>query len=203
MGTRGLMAFNIDGELKGAYNHFDSYPSGLGADISKWIEGDNFDLEKAREQARRLEAVKEEEKPTDEQIEKLMKYANLNVSNRSLEDWYALLRETQGDPQATLDAVFYIDGTDFAGDSLFCEWGYVIDLDEENLEIYRGFNTEGEVGGRFSDMKPDPEDAKRQEDMFGYYYRPINLVRVVPFSELDTFDMEALEENLEAEENDE
>ena len=29
---------------------------------------------------------------------------------------------------------------DFAADSLFCEWGYVIDFDKETFEIYKGFN---------------------------------------------------------------
>lgn len=197
------MAFNIDGQLKGTYNHWDSYPSGLGITISSWIEDRNFDLEKARNESRRLEAVNENEKPTSEQIDKLMQYANLNVSDRSLEDWYALLRETQGDPQATLDSGFYIDGINFATDSLFCEWGYVIDLDEEALEIYKGFNNEGEVEGRFSDFKPAPEDVERETQIFGHYYRPIRLVRVIPFSELGYFNMTAFEENMYAEDEDE
>jgi hypothetical protein len=29
---------------------------------------------------------------------------------------------------------------EFAADSLFCEWAYVIDLDKDVFEVYRGFN---------------------------------------------------------------
>jgi hypothetical protein len=32
------------------------------------------------------------------------------------------------------------DSSDFAGDSLLCEYAYVIDLDKETFEIYKGFN---------------------------------------------------------------
>ena len=31
---------------------------------------------------------------------------------------------------------------DFSGDSLYCEWGYVVDFDERTFEVYKGFNKE-------------------------------------------------------------
>lgn len=34
------------------------------------------------------------------------------------------------------------DSLAFAGDSLFCEYAYVVDLDKNVLEVYRGFNQE-------------------------------------------------------------
>ena len=34
MGTRGMVAVQSEGRLVGAYNHFDSYPTGLGVDIA-------------------------------------------------------------------------------------------------------------------------------------------------------------------------
>lgn len=36
MGTRGAIGFAVDGELKMAYNHFDSYPSYLGQSMVAW-----------------------------------------------------------------------------------------------------------------------------------------------------------------------
>lgn len=37
MGTRGILGFITVGVRKGTYNHFDSYPSGLGDAIIKFI----------------------------------------------------------------------------------------------------------------------------------------------------------------------
>jgi len=37
MGTRGILGFITKGVRKGIYNHFDSYPSGLGDAIIKFI----------------------------------------------------------------------------------------------------------------------------------------------------------------------
>jgi hypothetical protein len=37
MGTRGILGFITKGVRKGTYNHFDSYPSGLGDAIIKFI----------------------------------------------------------------------------------------------------------------------------------------------------------------------
>jgi hypothetical protein len=55
MGTRGLLAFIIRGERRGTYNHFDSYPEGLGLKIVEFILSLNED--QMGEMVRRLEAV--------------------------------------------------------------------------------------------------------------------------------------------------
>jgi len=39
MGTRGLLGFIISGRRRASYNQFDSYPSGLGAQVAKFILG--------------------------------------------------------------------------------------------------------------------------------------------------------------------
>lgn len=40
------------------------------------------------------------------------------------------------------DVDFIRDYSEFAADSLFCEWAYVIDLQKGTFEVYKGFNEE-------------------------------------------------------------
>lgn len=151
MGTRGLMAFTRNGVLKSMYNHYDSYPSGLGDNLVKWFT--TADLDEARAKFDLLEPVDKEIPPTDAQKEALIRYANMHVATQRIDDWYVILHGTQGDPEKALDAGFYVNGNDFAHDSLWCEWGYVIDLDMETLEVYRGFQKTPVSKGLFASDK--------------------------------------------------
>lgn len=41
-----------------------------------------------------------------------------------------------------LETIPLTNHIDFAGESLFCEWAYVIDLDRQTFEVFKGFNQE-------------------------------------------------------------
>ena len=186
MSTRGLWGFAVGGEVKVTYNHSDSYPSGLGDEVLKFAHGITPEV---RERAGGLHMVNQDGKPTPEEIKRLAWYANRRVGSQQIEDWYVLLRETQGDPVATLDAGVMIESRAFAADSLFCEWGYVIDLDENRFEVYRGFQHAPHTEGRFAaDERHDGE------------YWPIRLVASYP---LDALTEELDEGALSGEEDDE
>ncbi len=177
MGTRGLVGFVIDGEVKATYNHSDSYPEGVGQDVLDFARTVN---EGTPGKARAIVLVDEQDTPTPEQKAHLSQYANLGVSTRSDEDWYCLLRSAQGDLQAYLDAGVMIDNQDFGQDSLFCEWGYLVNLDETKLEVYKGFQTEPHTDGRFANM----ESMCGYETASGDTYQPIRLVAEFPLSGL-------------------
>jgi hypothetical protein len=172
MSTRGFITFVAEGVEKTTYNHSDSYPGGLGADVLKWLRAATDSLSALREQVVALRVVDEESKPTTEDIDRLRKYANQRVGTQDLSDWYVLLRETQGNPHAMLDAGVIEDGSDFPADSLFAEWGYVVDLDAQVFEVYRGFQHQRHSKGRFASR--DGHEG----------YAPVALVKSWPLSEL-------------------
>jgi len=152
LGTRGFIGFIIDGTEKIAYNHWDSYPSGAGADVLWWLS--TTDLTEARELAGALRVVDSNSTPTAEDVERLRQFANLNVGRQSVDDWYVLLRETQGNPAAMLQAGVIEDGSLFPSDSLMAEWGYIVDFDAGVFEVYRGFQKAPHDKGRFAAREP-------------------------------------------------
>lgn len=131
MSTRGTIAVKIDGEVKGSYNHSDSYPTWLGNQVLEFCRG--MDLEQTRAQARALAPVDDDRLPTKAEIKRLAPYTDLGVSTGSVNEWYCLLRGTQGDLAKILEAGFYEPHP--VGVNV---WSYVVDLDGEELVIYEG-----------------------------------------------------------------
>ena len=152
MGTRGTCGVRIDGQDKLSYNHFDSYPDGLGVEILYDLHTmiSEWGIEKLRERARALRQVDSNSTPTAEEIKALSGFADLSVSRRTPDEWYCLLRELQGRLMDTLVVGMSIEGNNFINDSLFCEWGYIVNLDENVLEVYTGFQDAPHNKGRYA-----------------------------------------------------
>jgi hypothetical protein len=117
------------------YGQYDGYPSGVGMNVLNFCRQGigSATIEKVIN----LKVVSESDEPTTEEASALSKYSNGNVSTGS--DWYATLRETQGNPEMILESGYILNSFEFGFDGLFCEWGYVLDLDNGNLDVYRGF----------------------------------------------------------------
>lgn len=138
MGTRGCYGFRKNGIDKLTYNHFDSYPDGLGETMVEFCK--ETSIAEMRKIFDRIILIREDSKPTSKQIEECIAYYDGNVSEQRPEDWYCLLRDAQGNPDAYKAGLNYmINNNDFIKDSLFCEYAYIINLDEECLEFYIGF----------------------------------------------------------------
>lgn len=149
MGTRGAFGVRINGQDKITYNHFDSYPEGLGRNVLTAIRDmhrDRFDIKAAAE---RLVTVSGYSQPTQEQKDALKPYTDLGVSKQSDNDWYCLTRKLQGELYETLKAGVMTDSRQFMHDSLFCEYAYIVNLDDGVLEFYRGFQQAPHSKGRY------------------------------------------------------
>lgn len=159
MGTRGLVGFVVDDTVKASYNHFDSYPNGLGLDVVKFVQG-IANVSEVFEKAQAITLVSEEDE--------------------SGTDWYAELRDVQGDLAGYLGRGVMIDNKAFGYDSLYCEWGYLVNLDNKTVEVYRGFQTDPHSEGRWADGEEDR-------------YYGIRLIETIPFAELSEDAMSEIE----------
>lgn len=197
MGTRGAFGFRLNGEDKVTYNHFDSYPSGLGKDLLKELSGQTYESLVAT--AKRITLVNSDSKPTEEQIASLKKYANTGVSSKQLDEWYVLLRETQGTlaPWLSGDLPVMIDSHRFLADSLFCEYAYIVNLDGKCFEVYHGFNKDPNAEGRYANAGIAVDGDEKEEDR----YYGVALFKAFPLDEIfgkNELEIAALETQCEA-----
>lgn len=178
MGTRGVFGVHVGGVDKLSYNHFDSYPEGLGDDVIKQYKEllETKTLAQVKHLAEALEPVDTDKKPNKKQKKLLEAYCNTAVSEQSDDDWYCLMRNLQGNIAETLKVGLYLPNNDFILDSLFCEWGYIFNFDTNKLEVYKGFQREPHQLGRYC------KEAKQDK-----YY---------PCALLVEYDLDKLPENL-------
>lgn len=155
MGTRGAYGFIFKGEEKITYNHFDSYPDGLGNDICDFVKENFNNLESIFNKLELIES--EDDEPNEEQKKHCVNlglYRNVSTGK----DWYAYLRNAQGDLSAyTRGLKYMIDSHSFMKESLWCEWAYIINLDTYHLEVYEGFNKNSDADGRYAKYKSNNE----------------------------------------------
>lgn len=131
MGTRSLTMIISKKETKIAqYGRLDGYPSGQGLKVLHFLKSCNLNV--LKEKVEQLSFFTEKEVKEIYQKFEHEKYPQLKDTVSA-----DILNMVYNNEVYKLE-----DMENFAADSLFCEWGYVIDLDKNTLEIYRGFQTE-------------------------------------------------------------
>ena len=149
MGTRHLICVVKNGEYKIAqYGQWDGYPEGQGINILKFLS-EEMDKEKFERQVSGLSYM------TDAEFNQLWLDHGVNldncdgyVSSDVAERFYTKHPELSRDTgsnilsmvQSANKKIKLRNDIDFASDSLFCEWAYVVDLDKNTFEVYQGFN---------------------------------------------------------------
>jgi hypothetical protein len=183
VGTRGFIDLTAQGTSVTVYNHFDSYPSELGTNVLSWARYATATPERTQQTADAITAMRAVEdgadQPTEADIARLAPYTNTGVGSHddTGPTWYQLLRDTQGRPSFILAAGVYEDAADFPADSLFAEYGYVVDLDQGVFEAYIGFQKEAHAKGRYAQR-----EWNRGE------YAPVALAVSYPLNALPTDD---------------
>lgn len=131
MGTRGNITLIFKQKVVKLYNHWDSYPSGLGESLVQQLNLllSKMTLEKLIQKLDTLKIVTKDVIPTDEDIKKLSPYTSLDVSTQNTDDWYCLMRGCQGYIPAMIESG-YLFHQDYDG-----EYNYVLDFDSKKFYL--------------------------------------------------------------------
>lgn len=172
MGTRHLVAVQFGGEYKVAqYGQWDGYPDGQGARVLDFLRNGDVEALK-RNLALTYDATEDEQAAMWASIGVDIIASNGSVewgkSKIFAEKYPSLHRDTGA---GILELIAGSDGEEkipltlnieFAGESLFCEWAYVIDFDIGTFEVYKGFNKEPvPADSRFASIPFDSDGASR------------------------------------------
>lgn len=142
MSTRGIYGFKYQGTYKVNYNHWDSYPSGLGVSLLHELQY-YTDINKMKERFERIILIHadDDENIDPKIVETLSRYGYIDIhklheeyGNRYWHEWFVLLSEWQGSikPYMEYDFPYMLDGTEYDMDMI--EYFYIIDLDEETFD---------------------------------------------------------------------
>lgn len=197
MGTRHLIAVKSNGVYKVAqYGQWDGYPSGQGVSVLNFLK--SIDLRSFKIKLDSVEFYTEEE---------LQSICDKHTDNGSIifgsahhKYWEENLAHISRNAGAKILDMIYSGGVrkvknslPFAGDSLFCEYGYVVDLDDGVFEVYEGFNHTPITEGRF--ISSDSMLEKKAG------YEPIKIVK--SYSLINLPDEEQFLKDLEPEDEEE
>lgn len=198
MGTRGVVGFRHNQKDYATYNHFDSYPTCVGAQVLKQLSRFNLnnpnELEFICRKVSEIQLVDERHIFSQKENEVILReiealgfvhndYDPEHFGNGKV-DAFFLLNPLHGSIISYIDKhhsiPYMIEYSDFLMDSLFCEWAYIINLDENVIEFYRGFNKDPESKGRYVFQGIDPN--AEPDDYLG-----VALLGTVSFGTLATW----------------
>jgi hypothetical protein len=195
MSTHGFVGLRVDGKDFLQYNHSSSYPKHFGLELISTIKA--ISVERFRQTARSWVLVDAGDEPSEGMLEKLhpllaepretypamlKRMREHATTDPEAFTWYQVLRQYQGDLAAWVENGIPVwPHGDWLTTSWDIEWGYLINCDEEHLEVYTGrykhkarpSYPKQKLQGRYREAtSEDPDD------------RPITLLCSVPLEEL-------------------
>ena len=155
MTTRSLTAVKLDGSYKVAnFGHYDGYPTGQGIYALKFL------LEKM-------------------QKEKFIKrLSQLHFAKTDKEKFESQKRQNEFDGALILEYIqnsndnIVVNNLKFLEDTIYCQWAYVIDFDNNTFEIYSN-NRTSEKYGKLNNRRE---------------FRYLNLIKIYDLNKLPTLE---------------
>jgi hypothetical protein len=189
MGTRNLTVVYSESELKVAqYGQWDGYPSGTGLDILDFLR--NADLEAFKEKLKSVSFFTEQKLEKEDEMGEVYDrrpYLSRDLGSdilgailngSYLSRGYDINKGGFYAEEIAVNVDKLVNQFDFGFDSLFCEWAYVIDLDNDNLEVYKGFQQKPVLEGRWASDEATSGVNKN--------YYSVNLVQTYSLDNLPT-----------------
>lgn len=177
MGTRHLIAVQSENKYKIAqYGQWDGYPGGQGLTVLSFLQNQQLveNLKNNLNKCRYIKNEKEMESINSKFVTNDVSTVNWFKSFYSRDIGAKILANVANSQD---DEILLVDSIEFAGDSLFCEWAYIIDFDKNTFEVYKGFNKEKlSPEDRFHKIKAPSENKNR--------YEPIKLCASFPLTSL-------------------
>jgi hypothetical protein len=189
MSTRGLTGVTVNQKNYLSYNHSDSYPSYLLQEMAELVIflRDNKLFTILKENIPKLKEVQDDAMCTPEQLEKYAEYDG-DLMGHKVEEYYNLLRNLQGAEWIKQTALgnldIYINSNDFIKNSLHCEWAYIINLDTNQLEVYKGNQTQPDKNNKFGQGSVECYEKS--------IYYPCKLITKLDFKTINMSQIEAV-----------
>lgn len=186
MGTRNLVGVKYNGVLFGQYGQWDGYPDGQGVQVFSFIKNTLLGVAGAeldfREHFKNVTFLspKQVDKRWEEAGADGSGFADLSVANRFKAKNGHLSRDCGA---KILNYILenekpeLFNSADFGADSLFCEWAWFVDLDEDSLLCFRGFNKDPASASPL--FTPFDTDRKPNDE-----YYPIVQVQKLSFDQI-------------------
>jgi hypothetical protein len=148
LSTAGVYGLRLGGIDKITYIENFALPGELGEHIAQCIA--EVSLLLVKDIFPKIIMVSWDSEPTPEQVVECEQFLGENGDRH---DWHALLYKAQGE----LDHYFaerlqyMVDDQDCIKDSLYCGWAYIINLDTEMFEVWKGLQTKPQSGNRYGE----------------------------------------------------
>jgi hypothetical protein len=168
METRGVYGFYKNEVTKVASCKYSIEPVCLGHDVVRFIQ--DTTIEEMNQIFNKVILVKDKGIPTDEQINE---FKDILYRLTKTDNWYETLRhfEVAGDLRIYKKNLRYmVDSKNLIKESAKCLWGYIINLDNNELEIYKGHQTTS-------------QDNRYRIDKSKNGYYNCKLLKSIPFNE--------------------